>query len=350
MLNAAKNTANKNSKKKKKDATSTIQSCEPPDCTVKGIQSSPKHNPKTVATTNVTVSGQPPTPPARSSSTMCTEVTESADGQPPPQSSSTMCTQVTESADGQLPPQSSSTMCTQSAGGQPPPQSSQSAGGQRPPQTSQSAVGQPPPQSSQSAGGQLPPQSSSTICTQSARAQPPASPSPSKTGASLPTSPEGPHIIAYVHNLSPLKRNKRNTIDYTTLTLQTDATTTQPALCYSKTKRKLLHEHETKRAPIKISRYTKSGDKTKIVINDKTLLAKPDDMDYTFQYYDDADEPVTPLSDLLKDDASKEDNITVCAKVVKVSDPKNVVTQQSRGNKVSEVTLLDTTGTMTLDL
>ena len=148
MLNAAKNTANKNSKKKKKDATSTIQGCEPRDCTVKGIQSSPKHNPKTVATTNVTVSGQPPAPPAPSS----------------------------------------------------------------------------------------------------------ARPSPLKTGASLPTSPEGPHIIAYVHNLSPLKRNKRNTIDYTTLTLQTDATTTQPALCYSKTKRKLLHEHETKRAPIKISR------------------------------------------------------------------------------------------------
>ena len=274
---AAKNTANKNSKKKKKDATSTIQGCEPRDCTVKGIQSSPKHNPKTVATTNVTVSGQPLAPPAPSSSTMCTEVTENADGQPPPQSSSTMCTE--------------------------------------------------------SAGG-----------------QPPARPSPSKTGASLPTSPEGPHIVAYLHNLSPLKRNKRNTIDYTTLTLQTDATTTQTALCYSKTKRKLLHEHETKRAPIKISRYMKSGDKTKIVINDKTLLAKPDDMDYTFQYYDDTDQPVTPLSDLLKDNASKEDNITVCAKVVKVSDPQNAVTQQSRGNKVSEVTLLDTTVTMTLDL
>jgi len=76
MLNAAKNTANKNSKKKKKDATSTIQGCKPRDCTVKGIQSPPKHNPKTVATTNVTVSGQPPAPPAPSSSTMCTEVTE----------------------------------------------------------------------------------------------------------------------------------------------------------------------------------------------------------------------------------------------------------------------------------
>ena len=132
-------------------------------------------------TTNVTVSGQPPAPPAPSSSTMCTEVTESTDGQPPPQSSFTMCTQ--------------------------------------------SAGGQPPPQSSQSAGGQPPPQSSSTMCTQSAGAQPPERPSPSKTGAYLQTSPEGPHIIAFVHNLSPLKRNKQNTIDYTTLTLQTDATT-----------------------------------------------------------------------------------------------------------------------------
>ena len=203
---------NKNSKKKKKGATSTIQGCKPPDCTIKGIQSSPKHNPKTVATTNVTVSGQPPAPPAPSSSTMCTEVTESADGQPPPQSSSIMFTQ---SAGGQPPPQSS-----QSAGGQPPPQLSQSAGGQPPPQSSQSAGGQPPPQSSQSAGGQPTPQSSSTMCTQSAGGQPPARPSPSNTGASLPTSPAGPHIIAYVHNLSPLKRNKRNTIDYTTLTLQ----------------------------------------------------------------------------------------------------------------------------------
>ena len=67
-----------------------------------------KTQPKDWLTTNVTVSGQPPAPPAPSSSTMCTE---SADGQPPPQSS--------QIAGGQPPPQSSSTMCTQSAGAQP---------------------------------------------------------------------------------------------------------------------------------------------------------------------------------------------------------------------------------------
>ena len=74
-------------------------------------------------------------------------------------------------------------------------------------------------------------------------------------------------------------------------------------------------------------------------------------MEYTFQYCDNADQPVTRLGDLTMDDASKEDNITFCAKVVNVSPPKSVVTQQSRGtNKVSEVILLNNTGTMMLDL
>ena len=201
----------------------------------------------------------------------------------------------------------------------------------------------------------------SSTSAQSAACQPPPRPSPTSSRmipplpkspeAPLPKSPEAPQLIAYVHNVPPLKRNKKNTIDYTTLTLQTDASTIQPALCYSKAKRKILDEHETKRAPIKITRYTKSADKAKIVINDKTLLTKPDEMEYTFQYCDDADQPVTRLADLLTDDTSKEDNITVCAKVVKVSPPKSVVTQHSRGiNKVSEVMLLDNTGTMMLDL
>ena len=82
-------------------------------------------------------------------------------------------------------------------------------------------------------------------------------------------SPEKP-IIAYVHNLSPIKRNKKNTIDYTTLTLQISDNPKQPALCYSKNKTKILEEKETTRSPVKITHYTTSTDKTKIIINDKT--------------------------------------------------------------------------------
>lgn len=46
-------------------------------------------------------------------------------------------------------------------------------------------------------------------------------------------------IIAYVHKVSESRRNKRNTMDYSTMVLQTSSDTQLPALIYSKTKRKL---------------------------------------------------------------------------------------------------------------
>ena len=47
-----------------------------------------------------------------------------------------------------------------------------------------------------------------------------------------------------VHQLSPLKDNKKNTIDYSTLFLQTKDELAQEALLYSKRKRPLLVESE----------------------------------------------------------------------------------------------------------
>ena len=98
-------------------------------------------------------------------------------------------------------------------------------------------------------------------------------PSSSKTSQSINEhllgSPEKP-IIVYVHNRSPIKRNKKNTIDYKTLTLQISDNPKQPALCYSKNKRKILEEKETTQSLVKIiTRYTTSTDKTKIIINHK---------------------------------------------------------------------------------
>lgn len=157
-------------------------------------------------------------------------------------------------------------------------------------------------------------------------------------------------IIAYVHNLSPFKRNKRNTIDYSTLVLQTDATTIQSALCYSKSKRKILEEKETTRSPIKITRYTTSTDKTKLVINDRTIITAPNDLEYNFQYSEADVKPITPLVNLSNDDSSLEDYITVCAKVVKIYPSKTVLNQQGRTNTIAEVFILDETKTMQLDL
>ena len=62
--------------------------------------------------------------------------------------------------------------------------------------------------------------------------------SPSKTG--------NDSLIAYVHLLSPSKRNKKNTMDYSTLLLQTSDNPSQKAPLYSKNKRPLLLESKKK--------------------------------------------------------------------------------------------------------
>ena len=87
---------------------------------------------------------------------------------------------------------------------------------------------------------------------------------------------------AYVHYVSPLKRNKRNTIDYCAVTSQTGTTNTQSSLCYSESKRKIFEEKEIIRSPIKITRYIPSTDKTNVVINDRIIITAPDDLEYNF--------------------------------------------------------------------
>lgn len=72
------------------------------------------------------------------------------------------------------------------------------------------------------------------------------------------------------------------------------------------------------RCPIKITRYTTSTDKTKLVINDRTIITAPNDLEYNFQYSEADVKAITPLVNLSNDDPSLEDYITVCAKVVKI--------------------------------
>ena len=75
----------KQSRNRKKDqhTTSTIQGCQPPNCTVEDIQSSSNRNPTTVPTTNVSVSGQPP---LQSSSTSAQSATSQSPTRPSPTS------------------------------------------------------------------------------------------------------------------------------------------------------------------------------------------------------------------------------------------------------------------------
>ena len=63
-------------------------------------------------------------------------------------------------------------------------------------------------------------------------------------------------IIAYVHKVSDSRRNKPNTMDYSTMVLQTSSDKQLSALIYSKTKRNLLVDSERSRMPVKLQRFT----------------------------------------------------------------------------------------------
>ena len=94
---------------------------------------------------------------------------------------------------------------------------------------------------------------------------------------------KGDVIIAYVQKLSPVKRNKKNTMDYCTLVLQAEDKN-MDALLYSKNKRQLLMDSKQSHTPLKIQKFTKSATADKIIINDMTKLSMPDQTEYTFQF------------------------------------------------------------------
>ena len=92
-----------------------------------------------------------------------------------------------------------------------------------------------------------------------------------------------------------------------------------------------------------------SADKSKIIINDKTMLSTPEDLEYNFQYSD-PEEPLTSLQDFATED-SPQHNIFVWAKVLKIKAPKIVtVTHQARTNKVAVLIIVDETASIQLDL
>ena len=90
-------------------------------------------------------------------------------------------------------------------------------------------------------------------------------------------------LTTYVHQLSPVKRNRKNTKDNSTLLLQTNDETVE-ALLYSKHKRPLLQDSANCRTPAKIQRFTCTADGEKVIINDMTKISVPDHSEYSFQF------------------------------------------------------------------
>ena len=154
-------------------------------------------------------------------------------------------------------------------------------------------------------------------------------------------------LIAHVHSLSPLKRNKKNTMDYSTLVLQTRDTRSQKALLYSKHRMPLLLETEKSHMPIKIARFTYTSEGDKIIINDMTKVSFPSQNEYVFQYQKQPSTLAKPTSiaDIMSS-CSEWDCITLYGKVVHIG-ASNVV---SSNLQVAEVIFADNSGIIKVDL
>ena len=156
-------------------------------------------------------------------------------------------------------------------------------------------------------------------------------------------------IIAYVHKVSESRRNKRNTMDYSTMVLQTSSDTQLPALIYSKTKRKLLVDSERSRTPVKLQRFTYTSDGSKVIVNDMTKISSPQPTEYSFQFEEvgSNDEEQRMAVREIIDNSNEGDLMSIRGKIVGVAEP---TVTKSRGLKVANALFADETGKTELDL
>ena len=120
--------------------------------------------------------------------------------------------------------------------------------------------------------------------------------------------------IGYIQSLSPEKRNKKDTLNYSSLTLQT-AEGTKEALCFSRSRRKLLKERFDNKTAVEIYNYAMSND-GKIFINDMTQVSNAQPGDYFFQFKETADELSFRSLDYIIKETKSMDMVNFPAKVV----------------------------------
>ena len=138
-------------------------------------------------------------------------------------------------------------------------------------------------------------------------------------------------LIGYVHNLSHPRRNRGNTMNYCTFVLQTSAQETQEALLYSTHKRPLLLESQNNHTPVKLKHFTYTEDRDKIIVNDMTNIAFPQQCEYSFQY----DESTLLQSELITildilNTRREWDVVTVRGKILNVKDQRQVGSPRKR--------------------
>ena len=106
---------------------------------------------------------------------------------------------------------------------------------------------------------------------------------PKKRPAAEAFVPRVNEVIAYVHEVSPTRHNKTNTLEYFDIRLQTETSPSQRAVCFSKNKRQLFVDRQKTKTPIKLTNYSMSENKSDILINNMTRVTQAEAGEYSFQ-------------------------------------------------------------------
>ena len=173
---------------------------------------------------------------------------------------------------------------------------------------------------------------------------------PAEATPSSPTTSASPlaggkrRTIAYIQSLSPEKRNKKDTLFYSSLVLQT-ADGNKDALCFSKAKRNMLLERFEKQTAVEIYNHTTSDGK--IFINEMTQISNARQGDYFFQYEENADEHALKSLEEIMKEANSMDMVNFCAKVVFKGDTETV---SERKLKLAHCMVADRSSVMKLTL
>ena len=145
-----------------------------------------------------------------------------------------------------------------------------------------------------------------------------------------------------------MQRNKKNTLDHATLTLQTE-NETREALLYSKLKRRLLVDSSESRTPIKIQHFALTADGKKLIINDMTSILTPSATECSFQYKEETSARDSIKIRDIKASADEWDLVTLVAKAIRVEQPKSVMSRDGMKKlKLAETLFADDTGVLPL--
>lgn len=161
--------------------------------------------------------------------------------------------------------------------------------------------------------------------------------------------PASNEIIAYVEHVSPSKRNRRDTMDYSDVLLQVEGANKCRAVCFSSSKRQLLLEKKNNKTAVKISKYSLAKDSETIYINDMTYISKPRPEEYSFQY----EESLASVSHKwlsLKEAIELCEPMTVVNIKAKVLDVGETQIVSSKQLKMAETIIFDGETTSTLIL